>query len=120
MWYQDDVGGLQALSDKEGWIAIPAEPGSIVVNMGDIMQVWTNDRYKAALHRVTRRSVGQARYSIPFFYQPHANVTIEPSLGSDDPAYLAFAWRDFIQGHLDDNFTDIGEDDIQIARFRIA
>ena len=118
--YQDDVGGLQALSVENGWIDIPAEPGSIVVNMGDIMQVWTNDRYKAALHRVTRRPVGKARYSIPFFYQPHADVTIEPSLGSDDPAYLAFAWRDFIQGRLDDNFTDIGEDDIQIARYRIA
>jgi isopenicillin N synthase-like dioxygenase len=118
--YQDDVGGLQALSNEDGWIDIPADPTAIVVNMGDIMQVWTNDRYKAAMHRVTKRPAGQARYSIPFFYQPHADVVIEPSLGASTPTYSAFAWRDFIQGRLDDNFADLGEDDIQVDRFRIA
>ena len=49
---QDDTGGLQTYSLKNGWIDIQPSPGSIVVNLGDAMQVWTNDTYKAALHRV--------------------------------------------------------------------
>jgi isopenicillin N synthase-like dioxygenase len=118
--FQDSVGGLQALSDEDGWIDVPANTGAIVVNMGDIMQVWSNDRYKAAMHRVTKRGPGQGRYSIPFFYQPEADTIVQPILQPDAPHYQAFSWRDFIQGRLDDNYADLGEDDIQVSRYRLA
>jgi isopenicillin N synthase-like dioxygenase len=46
---QDMTGGLQAKSKEHGWIDIPPEKNSIVVNLGDAMQVWTNDNYVAAI-----------------------------------------------------------------------
>ena len=46
------VGGLQALSKSIGWIDVPPKEGAIVVNLGDSLQVWTNDNYRAAVLRV--------------------------------------------------------------------
>ena len=35
-----------------------------------------------------------------------------------DPKYIPFTWKEYIQGRVDDNYTDLGEEDIQISRFR--
>ena len=118
--FQDNVGGLQALSNEDGWIDVPADGNAIVINLGDIMQVWTNDRYKAAMHRVTQRTDQRSRYSIPFFYQPIAGAVIEPLDQKAPPRYRAFSWRDFIQARVDDNYTDLGADDTQVDHFRIT
>ena len=66
---QDMTGGLQTKSKESGWIDIEPEENTIVVNLGDAMQVWTNDKYVAAIHRVTKRTA-KARYSTPYFYNP--------------------------------------------------
>ena len=120
---QDMVGGLQTLSKAHGWIDVPPAEDTIVVNLGDAMQVWTNDAYVAAVHRVLPRPAGQARYSTPYFMNPAANATLEPLsalLEGAAPRYRAFTWREYIQGRVDDNYADLGEDDIQIERFRVA
>ena len=49
---QDMTGGLQTLSKESGWIDVPPQSGTIVVNLGDSLQVWSNDVYRAAVHRV--------------------------------------------------------------------
>ncbi len=120
---QDMTGGLQARTRNGDWIDIVPEENTIVVNLGDMMQVWTNDRYTAAVHRVLAPSERTAeRFSTPFFYSPEKDATIAPleSL-SDKPArYRAFTWREYIQGRIDDNFTDLGEEDIQIAHYKVA
>ena len=118
---QDDTGGLQTHSRAHGWIDVPPQAGTVVVNLADSLQVWTNDRYRAAVHRVvpmTRR----ARYSIPYFYNPSLESVIEPisELGGEEPRYRPFTWREFIQARVDDNFVDLGEEDTQASHFRIV
>ena len=120
---QDDTGGLQALSREEGWIDVPPTPGAIVVNLGDVVQAWSNDQYVAAVHRVLHVDAeGQGRYSTPFFYQPRFDAVIEPwaEAVEDQPLYQPFTWREFIYGRVTDNYSDLGEDDIQVTRYRVA
>jgi len=118
---QDDTGGLQAESATHGWIDVPPTPGTIVVNLGDTMQVWSNDRWRAAVHRVTPMR-HRSRYSIPWFGNPARDTVIEPiaALATDAPRYRPFTWREFMGGRASDNFADYGTDDIQISHYAVA
>ena len=123
---QDMTGGLQTLSKEHGWIDVVPEQGTIVVNLGDALQVWSNDAYRAAVHRVlpisSLSSGGSGRYSTPYFFNPKSDAVLEPlkALSKDEPVYRSFTWREYIKGRVDDNYADVGEDDIQISQFRVA
>jgi len=62
------------------------------------------------------------RFSTPYFFNPSRDAVLEPlsALSDTAPQYRSFTWKDYIKGRVDDNFADIGEDDIQIERFRIS
>ena len=121
---QDMTGGLQTWSHADGWIDVPPVEGSIVVNLGDSLQVWTNDVYKAAIHRVVpMKSIGASgRFSTPYFYSPRNDAVLVPltALSAEEPKYRRFTWKEYIQGRIDDNYTDLGEEDIQISQFRLT
>lgn len=75
--YQDDVGGLQVWNETtQSWVDAPPVPGTFVVNLGDMMGCWTNDRYRSTLHRVINSS-GRERYSIPFFLSGDPDMPLE-------------------------------------------
>jgi isopenicillin N synthase-like dioxygenase len=118
---QDDVGGLQAESPEHGWIDVEPRPGTIVVNLADCMQVWTNDQYKAAVHRVLPMTVS-TRMSIPYFLNPARDAMIQPISGlvSDAPLYRPFPFREFIDARGADNYADAGTPDAQISDFRVS
>jgi len=117
---QDDTGGLQAESLDDGWIDVPPTSGTIVVNLGDCMQAWTNDRYRAAVHRVVPMT-HRRRFSIPYFQNPARNSVIEPvpELSESGALYRSFAWKEFMAARAYDNFTDLGADDTQVTDFRL-
>ena len=96
---QDDAGGLQVWDEAEGWVDAPPVPDSYIVNLGDMIARWTNDRYRSTLHRVVNLS-GRERYSVPFFYSgnPDEPVVCLPNCCSaDDPPKYA---PTTVEGHL--------------------
>ena len=73
---QDQQGGLEICSRDGEWIRAPQIAGSFVVNIGDLMACWSNDRFRSTAHRVLNRSGGD-RYSIPMFYNPAFDTVVE-------------------------------------------
>lgn len=90
--YQDGTGGLEVVDRRSGgWVDVPVIAGTFVVNIGDLMARWTNDRWKSTKHRVRVPPSEQRstpRVSIPFFHHPNYDALIEclPSCTADgDP-----------------------------------
>jgi isopenicillin N synthase-like dioxygenase len=82
--WQDDTGGLEVLSRSGDWIEAPPIPGTLVVNVGDLLARWTNDRYRATRHRATNRG-SRDRYSIATAYDPSFKAMVDPcDLGVSD------------------------------------
>ncbi|RUW51099.1 isopenicillin N synthase family oxygenase [Mesorhizobium sp. M1A.F.Ca.ET.072.01.1.1] len=74
---QDSVGGLQVMNREGVWIEGSPIPGTFVINIGDLIQKLTNDRYLANLHRVVNTS-GRERYSLAFFIDSDCDAVITP------------------------------------------
>ncbi len=75
------VGGLQVLDKAGNWVDVVTVPDSFVINIGDMMQLWTNDRWVSTVHRVINpprdKNLGSRRQSIVFFHSPNENTLIE-------------------------------------------
>jgi isopenicillin N synthase-like dioxygenase len=72
---------LQVRTKNGQWQDVSVEPGTFVVNIGDMMAQWTNDRWVSTVHRVANPSLGQAagsrRLSLVFFHQPNPDAVID-------------------------------------------
>ncbi len=97
---QDDVGGLQVMNPDGTWLDAPYRPGTLVVNVGDMLHRMTNGRLLSTPHRVINRS-GRARYSIPFFFDPHVHTEIAPQPGTGTPRFDPLRFDDFLRSQLE-------------------
>lgn len=117
--YQDDVAGLQAEHDG-AFVTLEPVPDALYVNLGDLLQVCSNDRYRAPLHRVAVHS-DRERYSAPFFLNPSYETTYRPipeALAPDEaPLYRPISWSHFRDQRSAGDYADYG-DEIQIADYR--
>ncbi len=102
--YQDAVGGLQVRElGSERWVDAPFIEGSLVVNVGDLLARWSNDRFRSTLHRVINTS-GRERYSIATFYDPDYTARVDPAdlgVSAAEAQYPPVAAGDYILGRID-------------------
>lgn len=92
---EDRPGGLQVMDRAGEWIDVPVIPGGLVVNIGDLMAEWTNDRWVSTLHRVVNpprdRAGDSRRISLVLFHQPNYDAVIAclPTCleAGDEPRY---------------------------------
>jgi isopenicillin N synthase-like dioxygenase len=86
---EDVPGGLQVRNRQDEWVDVAPVPDSFVINLGDLMMHWTNDRWISTLHRVVNpprdRALGSRRQSIVFFYQPNYDAVIACLPGCSGP-----------------------------------
>jgi isopenicillin N synthase-like dioxygenase len=86
--HQDKTGGLEVLNSKGEWIAAPYVPGSVVVNIGDLMAKVSGGRWVATYHRVrsTKQNTSEnpkGRYSVPFFFEPGFDCVVKSVQGNE-------------------------------------
>lgn len=110
---QDGVSGLQVYRDGF-WHDVTAVPGAFTINIGDMVQVWSNDAYPAALHRVLAMHSAE-RVSIPYFYNPSYETAVAPLIG--EPYYRPIHWGEFRRRRADGDFADYGTE-VQISQYR--
>jgi isopenicillin N synthase-like dioxygenase len=68
--------GLEVMNGDGDWIDVPPVPGTFVVNIGDMLELWTNGVYVATSHRV--RKVSEERYSFPLFFNVDYHTEVKP------------------------------------------
>ncbi|XP_010533786.1 PREDICTED: LOW QUALITY PROTEIN: 1-aminocyclopropane-1-carboxylate oxidase 3-like [Tarenaya hassleriana] len=96
--FQDDkVSGLQLLKDGN-WVDVPPLKHSIVINLGDQLEVITNGKYKSVMHRVLTQTEGN-RMSIASFYNPGNEAVIfpAPDLVEKESDYPKFVFDDYMK-----------------------
>ncbi|KAJ6716682.1 DIRIGENT PROTEIN [Salix koriyanagi] len=120
---QDDVGGLEVKRKTDGeWLWVKPTPNAYIINVGDIIQVWSNDTYESVEHRAMVNS-GRERFSIPYFLGPAHYTNVQPLeelVNQQNPAkYKPYNWGKFLVTRKRSNFQKLDVENIQIHHFKI-
>lgn len=111
---EDAPGGLQVLGKDGRWVDVPHVPGCFVVNIGDMMARWTNDRWVSTLHRVVNPPMEQAassrRQSLVFFHNPNYDAVVSCLPGCADAANPPKYPATTSGGHLREKFVATQQD----------
>ena len=106
LWRFDDVPGLQVFDrGKEEWMDVPVVENSIVLNVGDMLQRWTNDLLKSTPHRVINTEMTRSRYSMPYFVDPGRDVIID-NLTDQTDKYPPISASEYLKWRLAQSYTD--------------
>lgn len=75
----DDEPGLQVEMQPGEWLDVAAPEGALVINLGDLMERWTNDRWRSTMHRVVvpPGGHGRRRLTMPFFHNANWDALVE-------------------------------------------
>ncbi|CAG8491603.1 13889_t:CDS:2 [Gigaspora margarita] len=78
--FQKDIAGLEVLSADMNWISVPVFPDCILINIGDLLEFWTQGLFKSTIHRVVFRkeTLNQDRYSVAYFCHAEDDVRLDP------------------------------------------
>ncbi|MDX1390519.1 MAG: 2OG-Fe(II) oxygenase family protein, partial [Acidobacteriota bacterium] len=117
---QDHVASLQVES-ADRFVLVEPVPGALTVNLGDMLRVWSNDRYRSPVHRVLAQR-DRERFSAPFFLNPRYDTVCEPILdagSSDTPRFGPVSWAHFHDQRSAGDFADYGAE-IQVDDFLLG
>ena len=108
------VPGLWIRPDRPAaeWFEPVQEPESFVVNSGDMLRRWTNDRFLSTLHRVLNVS-GRDRYALPYFYDPRVDTVISclPTCTDEanPPRHASIVYGDYLKAFMGRSYTQVRE-----------
>jgi isopenicillin N synthase-like dioxygenase len=118
--YQNEVAGLQVMH-RGRFVLVEPVSGTLTINLGDMLQVCSNDRYVSAVHRVLANPT-RDRYSAPFFLNPSYDTVYQPLAelleAGERPLYRPISWSHFRDQRSAGDYADYGAE-IQIADYRI-
>lgn len=109
----DEKAALQVLNAAGEWIEAPPVEGAFIVNVGDMMERWTNDYFKSTIHRAINRS-GKQRYSIPLFFgtNPDVEIAVLESCqsASNPPRYEPIQAGAYVEQRITETYAHRQED----------
>lgn len=105
---QDNVGGLEVETIDGEWIKAPPIPGSLIVNVGDLLHRWTNGAYKSTPHRVINAS-GRERLSLVLAFDPNPETIINSHDVSRHNSYKTITCGDYLSWRFKKAFAYRGD-----------
>ena len=99
LWQINDVPGLQVQDLGGAWHPVPYEEDGVVVNIGDLLQRWTNDYFVSTKHRVVNTHIHIPRYSMPHFVDPTPG-TIVKNLTNQPDKYEPIESKEYLMWRL--------------------
>ena len=100
LWQINDVPGLE-VQDLEGtWHPVPYAEDGVVVNIGDLLQRWTNDYFKSTKHRVVNSHLHQDRYSMPHFVDPTPGTIVKNLRKGEEDKYDPIESKEYLMWRL--------------------
>ncbi|KAI7989462.1 Gibberellin 3-beta-dioxygenase 1 [Camellia lanceoleosa] len=97
--YQSNTSGLQVLHGNSGWVTVPPLADALVVNVGDLMHILSNGRFKTTLHRAVVNKA-EHRISVAYFFGPSRDAKISPLIKLTDhnhlPLYRPVTWKEYL------------------------
>ncbi|KAK4753311.1 hypothetical protein SAY87_022109 [Trapa incisa] len=112
--FQDGVGGLQLMRDDGSWAGVFPNPDALIINIGDLLQAWSNGVYKSVRHRVVASSE-EERLSMAFFYCPKSDTVIQSCINPS--VYRNFSFQEYrLQVQKDVQATG---DKVGLSRFLV-
>ena len=106
---QDNIGGLEVKNADNEWVSAPMIPGTFLINIGHMIQRWTNDYYKATVHRVIPPK-HEPRCSLPFFFEPNFDAIVVPldtfCSKNNPPRYKPFHFGNYLESKFTTSYSD--------------
>tara|TARA_B100001029_G_C15057745_1_gene455779 strand:+ start:371 stop:1294 length:924 start_codon:yes stop_codon:yes gene_type:complete len=109
--FQDSVGGLEICDQHGNWQDVEPDKSVVLINSGDLLERWTNGKYRSTLHRVKPMTRGRDRFSIAFFVDPDSDTEVkvlDSFIDADNPRKFSDVNAgDYIRGRLENSHNNL-------------
>lgn len=100
LWQINDVPGLEVQDLEGNWHPVPYAENGVVVNIGDLLQRWTNDYFVSTKHRVVNSHMHLPRYSMPHFVDPEPGTIVENIKKGEEAKYEPIESLEYLNWRL--------------------